>query len=692
MSDIEEFRNDIIVAEAAELGGDYRIRASLEKICEQLGRGDVVDDLVPCSWRGKGAGGRVLGVDAASIQGSDGSIVLLLYAFDGSLGEPGVMPQADVVRHFRSLSGFLEAALAGGLVGKLKENHPEEELRAEIHQRNRAITKARLILATDMKLGERVRELPGETIQGVPCEFHVWDISRLAELSRKEREPLDINLASEFSSPIPCLPAHLPTDDYQSYLCVVPASLLADLYGRWGTRLLETNVRGFLSERGKVNRGIRATIQNRPHMFFAYNNGLTATAAHVEVASAHGECRITRARDLQIVNGGQTTASLFWARKKYGTPLDGVRVQMKLSVVPESMADHFDEIVSDISRFANSQNKVSDADLFSNHPFHREMEKISKRAGIAPKGGGNVQSYWFYERARAQYENERAPLKGKLKADFDRKYPKTQLITKTDFAKYANCVDEAPHIVSEGAQKSFRFFAESISGRWEKNPSQFNEAYYKRHVGVAIVYKALEALISREPWYEGYRINIIAYTIALLVHHGLRRGKRLNLLALWQQQAIAEAAAVGLVSLAAQTWKCLPAVERRSQRPQWGNLGQWFKAKECWEEAKLLPVDLAPALGELMISEAKWDAQSDAGQKSKAVDDQIDAQVEVIRLREEGFWRRLRDWNAEDPVLSQQELDAVVKITSMGPNFVPKGYECSALISARQRAQTNGFE
>src|SRR5690606_34417750 len=123
------------------------------------------------------------------------------------------------------------------------------------------------------------------------------------------------------------------------------------------------------------------------------------------------------------------------------------RVQMKLSVVPESMVERFDEIVSDISRFANSQNKVSDADLFSNHPFHRELEKISRRAGVVPKGGGNLQSYWFYERARAQFENQRAPLAGKARADFDRQFPKSQLITKTDLAKFANCHEELPHVV-----------------------------------------------------------------------------------------------------------------------------------------------------------------------------------------------------------------------------------------------------
>lgn len=690
--DVTEFRDELILSGSNGLDDDFREQASLDKLCELLGHGEVVDDLVPCSWRGKGAAGRHLGVDAGSLQDTDGSVTLLLYAYDGSPGEPGVMAQADVSRHFRMLSGFFEVAVAGGLADKLPQDSPVEELRQELLQRGQGISKARLILATDSRLGDRVKELPGEEVVGVPCEFHVWDINRLAELARSGHEPLEIDFAGEFGTPVPCLKAHLPTDEYQSFLCVVPARLLADLYERFGARLLETNVRGFLSERGKVNRGIRATIQNRPHMFFAYNNGLTATASHVEVQKSGDGYVLASAKDLQIVNGGQTTASLFWARKKHRTELDGVRVQMKLSVIPESMADRFDEIVSDISRFANSQNKVSDADLFSNHPFHREMEKISRRAGIAPKGGGNIQSYWYYERVRAQHENERAAVRGKARDEFDRRYPKAQLINKTDLAKYANCLEQKPHVVSSGAQKGFREFADLINSRWDKNPKQFNEVYFKRLVGMAILYRTLESTIRAQPWYEGYRINVIAYTLAYLIHQASRHAKKLNLLAIWQQQELSEPIQTDLLELARGLWMHLPASERRAQRPQWGNLGQWFKAPECWEEARNSGIGLPPMLEELLISDQQWQSQDKAGEKSKSMDDKIDAQMEVLRLREEGYWQRLRDWNTIDPVLSEPEFAAVVKLTSMPSSYLPKDYECLALMDARQRAQMNGFD
>ncbi len=245
-------------------------------------------------------------------------------------------------------SGFLESALAGAL--KLNVGSATAELVAALNDQraSAALLKVRFLLVTDTKLSDRVRELPSEVIADVPCEFQVWDIDRLGEL-QEEAMSLCRSTLQEFGDGISCLPVHLPTSDYRSYLCVVPGHLLAELYGRFGARLLETNVRGFLSDRGKVNRGLRATIQNRPHMFFAYNNGLTATATDIKTRKINGEERIEFISDLQIVNGGQTTASMFWAKKKHKASLDGVFIQMKMSVIPPEMSDQFDQIVSDIS-------------------------------------------------------------------------------------------------------------------------------------------------------------------------------------------------------------------------------------------------------------------------------------------------------------------------------------------------------
>jgi hypothetical protein len=690
MSELRDLRDALIRADEPGEDKAFKEKAFVEKVCEILGAADVAEDLVPCTWRGKGSAGRLLGVDAAATQTQDGSATLLLAVFYGDPGDPGTISQTELVKHASRLANFTEEALGGGLTEKLPPDSPEEDLRATLAERRSTLTKIRLLVVTDLRLSERVRELPGEVRAGVSCEFHIWDIARLSELAGKGHEPLEIDLHSDFNSPgIACLPVDQKAAEYHSYLCVVPADLLADLYEKFGARLLETNVRGFLSERGKVNRGIRSTIQNHPRMFFAYNNGLTATASGVDV-SEDGS-RIVRISDLQIVNGGQTTASLFWARKKHRSQLGEVNVQMKLSVIPESIADRFDEIVSRISACANSQNKVSDADLFANHPFHREMEKISRRAGMAPKGGGSNQTYWYYERARAQHDNERRALSRAEQERFDRRYPKSQVVTKTDFAKYWSCWEQLPQFVSRGAQKNFQKVASMITVRWEKNPDIFNEVFYKRVIGIAYVYKALENRIQKEPWYDGYRINIIAFTLSVLFRAIEMEGMRLNLLAIWTAQGIDEAAELQLIDIARTVYDALRNHSERSTRPQWGNLGQWFKEERCWDCAADVRIEVPHALMALLIPSAQYHSQGLAGTKGKQVDNGIDAQMDVVKLHTEGFWQRLLEWNQEDPILSDLELEAVVRMARSSGNNVPRDRESILLVNAKKHAESEGF-
>lgn len=691
MSDVVAFRDELLGledstgAEALE----YRERAFSERICELLGDAEVAEDLVTCMWRGTGTSSRKLGVDAASFQSQDGSATLMLTIFSGESGPPGTLSQSDMVKHAQRLRGFAEEALAGGLKGKLRDNSPEEDLRNELEEARDQLIKLRLFLVTDLKLGERVKELPAESAAGVPCEYHIWDIVRLAELSESGHEPLEIDLESDFGQTVACLPAHLTAAEYRSYLCVVPAQLLADLYEKFGARLLETNVRGFLSERGKVNRGIRSTIQNSPQMFFAYNNGLTATASSVQLNEDNS--KILGIKDLQIVNGGQTTASLFWARKKHKADLASVSVQMKLSVIPDSLADSFDEIVGKISEYANSQNKVSEADLSANRGFHREMEKISKRAGVSPVGGGRFQTYWFYERARAQFDNERRALSKAEQQKFDLRYPKSQLISKTDLAKYWSCWEQLPQFVSRGAQKNFQKFAGGVKTRWDKNPNQFNETFYKRIVGVAILYKAMESTIQKEEWYDGYRINIIAYTLGLLFRGIESEGKRLNLLSVWSDQALEAAATKDLVDLAKQVYDEIRNCPTRNSRPQWGNLGQWFKEEKCWEYATDIRFEVPKGIRTLLISPSQYSSQDAAANKAQRVDETIDAQVEVARLQQDGYWQRLHEWNQEDPVLTELEQEAVIKIARSPMAMVPPERMCLLLVNARKHAESEGF-
>ena len=245
------------------------------------------------------------------------------------------------------------------------------------------------------------------------------------------------------------------------YLTYLPGHMIAELYEEHGLRMLERNVRAFLQIRGKVNQGIRRTLLNEPQRFLAFNNGISAVADAVTLVDMPGGgCAIAHIRNLQIVNGGQTSATLHHARYKDGANLDGVIVQTKLTVVPEAAVE---SVVPLISQYANSQNKVSDADFAANEAFHVRVEKLS-RTTLAPAPAGGQETHWFYERVRGQYlyEQGRAGTPARKKR-FRELYPATQRFSKTDIGKFINSWHRLPHVVSLGSAEEFH----AVHGRRE---------------------------------------------------------------------------------------------------------------------------------------------------------------------------------------------------------------------------------
>ena len=218
----------------------------------------------------------------------------------------------------------------------------------------------------------------------------------------KTEKTIEIDFQEKYNLTVPCI-ENSASEKYSVYLAIISGELLAALYDEYRDRLLEKNVRSFLQVKGAVNKGIRDTLRDEPEMFLAYNNGISVTAEGVEIVrDENGKPSIKKIRDMQIVNGGQTTASIFNAKrdKKIDADLSKVFVQMKISVI--SSPENMDEIVPRISAFANTQNKVQIADFSANDPYHRRIEELS-RTVWAPAQGGLLPQNWFYERARGQY-------------------------------------------------------------------------------------------------------------------------------------------------------------------------------------------------------------------------------------------------------------------------------------------------
>ena len=263
-----------------------------------------------------------------------------------------------------------------------------------------------------------------------------------------------------------------------------------------------------------MNKSIRKTILAEPDKFFVYNNGVAATATEVVVDEQTGQKHVVFAKDLQIVNGGQTTASLSSARYKDKASLDGIFVQMKLTLVKQ---DNAAEIIPNISRSSNSQNKVKEADFFSNHAYHIRLEEISRRIFAPAVGGAQYETHWYYVRAEGQYIQAQMKMSRQERARFEMQNPKSQVITKTDLAKVINSWQQQPHLVSMGGQTNFVKLANQIIDEWEKHETIFNDNYFKESVALMILFKRIEKLVTIQPWYEaGYRANIVAYSISLL--------------------------------------------------------------------------------------------------------------------------------------------------------------------------------
>lgn len=292
---------------------------------------------------------------------------------------------------------------------------------------------------------------------------------------------------------------------------------------------------------------------------------------------------------MQIVNGGQTTASIFNAHKdkKVNADLSKVFVQMKISVINSS--DDMDDIVPRISAFSNTQNKVQVADFSANDPYHRRIEELS-RTIWAPAQGGLLPQNWFYERARGQY----ADMLARESTTLRRKKYKEQhpLFTKTDLAKYENTWDQLPFYVSEGAQKNFRRFTIRVSQRKGKLP---DEQYYHNLIAKAIMFRRTEKLVSQQQ-YGGYRANIVTYTLAFLSY---KTAQRIDLERIWKEQALTEALEKEIVEVSR-------FIQQTIVNPPGGaNVGEWCKKEKCWKEIREHEYEISKELADELISVEK---------------------------------------------------------------------------------------
>lgn len=594
---------------------------------------------------------------------NDGVLTLVISDFhEGE--EPESLTKTQINAIFKRLVNFYTACLHEDFYIQMEETSSGYGLAQMINSCQHRISKIRLFLVSNRLLSGRVTSMENIDIEGVPASYNVWDISRLHRLiaSRKTKEDIEIDLVREFGEGLPCLPAHAGGDAYEAYLTVVPGPMLAALYEKWGTRLLEQNVRCFLQARAKTNKGIRNTILNDPEMFFAYNNGVTATAEAVMTSDSGGIARINSLRNLQIVNGGQTTASIFTAKKKDGAELSHISVQMKLSVIDPERAE---KVVPKISEYANTQNTVNAADFFANHPFHVRMEEFSRRIWAKSPDGTFRETKWFYERARGQYLDAKTYMTHAEKKEFDAEYPKAQSFTKTDLAKFENVWECIPHIVSKGAQANFAHFAKLVGKRWDSDETQFNEQYFCHAMARALIFRRCEKLISAQPWYEGgYRANIVAYTLSKFADIVQKTGKAVDFQKIWIEQSISDALVEALTVIAK------PVQEAILNTPDgMRNISEWAKKEGCWTRVQALDVSLPQGFRKQLISKSKVKEEQKEARKIQKMDNGIEAQAKVFEIGAE-FWKKCLVWTREQKLLTEKDHQ-ILAVAAQIPNKIP---------------------
>lgn len=618
---------------ATEAAGDDALRLEVftSIVAERLAVAGEFNDSQVCYHRARG-----LEVSGWSFD-DDGAILHLFVTDHRSESPPSSLTATQIAQAFKRLTGFFSRSIEG-YADRLEESSPVFELADLVARQVKGLEGVRLYLFSDGS-ARNIAPVPDQTVKGIRISHHVWDLERLYRLdtSGLEREPIFVDLVRRWGAPLPCLAG--PADrDHQVFLLIMPGQLLADLYHEFGARLLERNVRSFLQARGAVNKGMRDTLQTDPEHFLAYNNGISATASEITlVHAAEGGLALSALRDLQIVNGGQTTASIHNVAYKDRASVEEVFVQAKLTVVD---ASHIDEMVPHISKYSNTQNKVTGADFSANDPFHIKIEELSRSVWAPAPDGTQRQTHWFYERARGQYADEHArsgtPAKQK---QFKLTNPSPQKFTKTDLAKFEHSWEQLPHLVSLGAEKNFREFMLRLAQRPNFVPDL---GYFQRLVAKAILFRSTERIVSAQK-FGGYRANIVTYTIAKLVHS---TAHRIDLDRIWRSQQLTPATMDAIAEL---SHSCHDVIVNPSGRVR--HIGEWSKKLDCWKQIEELTWTVTPGLSKELVK-----LRSDRGEESRGptvdfgLDTPSDEEAEMIATAatvQPDDWFRLSNWAKE---------------------------------------------
>lgn len=541
----------------------------VEKVTTHMSDIGMTGEPEICSYNAR-SGNAIVKLSGYSVSDELDELDLFVSLYKG-VDEILPIPDLETTKAAEQCLRFLAAAVTGKLSEKMDPSHDAYSLVETIKTTYDDLDRIRIYVLTDGRA--KTKFFKDRTVEGKTIKLQVMDIERLFNHMQegRPRDELLIDMNEIAGDALPCVWVPNDAGEYDYALTAFPGETLRYLYDKYGPRILEANVRSFLSQTGKVNKGIRDTLRDQPERFMAYNNGIVVIADELRLSETKaGGPGIAWLKGLQIVNGGQTTASMYFTKKKYpNTDLKHVMVPAKVLVLKTIDQVAEEALINDISRYANSQNSVRQSDLSANQPYHIEIEKLANTI-YCPDGVGR----WFYERATGSYK-VMLEREGKTPAGIKKlkqSVPPGRKIIKTDLAKYECAWRQRPDLVSLGGQKAFQAFMSLLTQQGQGEISLPSIAEFKQIVSRAILFKSIYKTVRRE--FPAFQANITAYTVAitskLLMH-------QLSLEKIWKNQAISS-------ELHDQMYLWSQEVSHALHSSANGRMiSEWAKKPECWQ-------------------------------------------------------------------------------------------------------------
>ena len=462
------------------------------------------------------------------------------------------LPKSEVERYFKWMEKFFIRSQAGTMFSIIQNKKSDLYQIAQLIYECDQVDRVRMFLMTNAISPSGLELDDKETEDGTVLEYHIWDVKRIKKHDDilRGKEAVVVDFEEKGFSPLPCIKMPDISNRVDCYLTIIPGETLAKIYNQYHQHILEQNVRTFLQFKGASNKGIRDTLighkptaaqkakgdkprNPEPDMFFSYNNGISTTATNIEIRDTEQGPEIVKITDWQIVNGGQTTASISAVMKMKDTDPDLIKqvfVAMKVSVIKKK--EDKEDLVPRISQFANTQSAVKKSDFGINEPFLQELEQQSRLVWVKNSQNKEI-SKWFFERTRGQYMDKAKHTANKREErEFYEEYPQKQMFDKALLSKCIMSWEQEPYTVCKGGEACYSAFFKKMT----QSKVHIDEETYKQIIAKIILFKTIDAYYGKEGInLVGYKANMIAFTISVLatITH-----KALNLSNIWNEQCV----------------------------------------------------------------------------------------------------------------------------------------------------------